>query len=171
MADLFPTAFSFIMRPENDGQGYHDTPGDAGGPTAWGVTAATWRHWLAIHGSIGAEVPTSKEAAAPLYRSQFWNACRCPNLGPCGIAVFDMAVTAGPSGAARILQGVLGLPEDGDIGPKTVGAAQRLDNDVLNKRLLLAREVFYGSLDQPEFLHGWIRRAIDCHVLVTGLIK
>lgn len=173
MSDLFPTGLAFIMRPENDGQSYHVTPGDAGGDTNHGVTWANWQAWCRQHSTrlVFQEFRDAPAATfTPIYRAWFWNACRCASLGPIGIAVFDMAVTAGPGTAAKTLQRALGLDEDGELGPVTVRAANAVPRMDMNTKFLAARLTFYADLNQPQFLHGWERRAKDCYALVTSLI-
>ena len=83
LRDYFPTALSFIWRPDNDGQPFHDTPHDPGGATNWGVTYSTWTGWQQLHKlpvSMDAFKALGKDDFQPLYRAQFWNSIRCSSF-------------------------------------------------------------------------------------------
>lgn len=175
MVDLFPTAMGFFWRPENDGQGFHDSPHDPGGATSWGVTFASWQAWQVQH---KAPVPTiaqfaalPKETFLPLYRANYWNATRCGNLGSIGVQVFDIAANAGPGNAAKFLQTVLRIDVDGELGPETVMRVNQADPQMLNVALCARREAFYASLPTAEYFgRGWDRRAEDCRAYVSALL-
>ncbi|WP_281423880.1 glycosyl hydrolase 108 family protein, partial [Mesorhizobium silamurunense] len=59
------------------------------------------------------------------YRRFYWDAVLGAEL-PDGVdcAVFDFAVNSGPGRAAKYLQAVLGVAQDGRVGPATVAAAR-----------------------------------------------
>ena len=172
--DPFDPAMSFVWRPNNDGQGYHDDPQDPGGATTWGVTFTTWSGWQRMHGAV----PTlatfrvlGPDHLRALYRALFWNACQCAAL-PIGIGLmtFDAAVGSAPLHAARWLQSVVGVPQDGEIGPQTIAAARQMPVTTIINALATTRESFYASL--PTFRYygnGWDRRAQDCRVLALGM--
>jgi len=174
LRDYFPTALAFIWRPDVDGQPYHVTPHDGGGATSWGVTYATWAAWQRLHGqraSMAAFKALQKDDFQPLYRAQFWNACRCPSLGVIGIMVFDCAVNCGPAHAAGFLQTVLGVTVDNQIGPITIAAYANVDPTVLVHALCTQREDYYRSCSQAEyFCTGWNRRAEACRDYVLALL-
>jgi lysozyme family protein len=80
--------------------------------------------------------------------------------------VFDAAVNSGPARAAEWLQGAVGAKIDGDIGPRTILAAQEVDPVVTIKDLCAARLAFMrvarnketGELLWPTFGKGWEAR-------------
>lgn len=172
--DLFSTAMDFVWRPENDGQPLHTESIDPGGSTAWGVTFTTWAGWQRLHGDLVsmARFQACKQADfLPLYRAMFWNACRCDDLGPIGIQVFDAAVNCGPGNSAGFLQAVLGVEVDDQIGPITLAAALAFDQPTLSNALCTQREVFYASRpDAVYFQRGWDARAVRCRDLVLGML-
>jgi lysozyme family protein len=67
----------------------------------------------------------TRAEAASIYRRFYWDAVRADALPP-GLdhAVFDLAVNSGPPRASTLLQRVLGVAEDGLIGPITLEAAR-----------------------------------------------
>jgi lysozyme family protein len=116
--------------------GYVNDPKDPGGATNKGITQGTYDADRRSHGLDGRPVSmiTSEEVAS-IYRRLFWDRCRCEEL-PAGVdfAVFDAAVNSGPAQAGKWLQRALGDDYkgavDGNIGPATVVAAQRVEDKV-----------------------------------------
>ena len=101
-----------------------------------------------------------KSDVEPIYRSNYWNRCRCQDL-PSGVdwAVFDFAVNAGTGRAAKALQQAVEAEQDGSIGPLTLMKVK--DHEVVNiiNRIAIYREQFYRSLSTFDtFGKGWIRR-------------
>ncbi|MCK8784252.1 hypothetical protein M0638_07660 [Roseomonas sp. NAR14] len=160
----FSAAMEFILRPDNDGQPYHHDPRDHGGMTAWGVTAATW----AAHNRQPLAWATKERMQAlkredvyPVYLKGFWDANNCDGLPRgVGFVVFNMGCGTGPKPAAIILQRLLGLAEDGRIGPVTLAAARAWDPVKLTKAYTDACLAWYKLLKQyPIYGRGWSRRA------------
>lgn len=157
----FDHALKIILQHEG---GYVDHPEDPGGATNLGVTKATWEAWV--------EHPVTKDAikaltvadVAPVYRKNYWDACRCDDLHPAlALCVFDFAVNAGPGRAVRYLQSTVGAPQDGKIGPMTIAAADQLITDngaaFVVKRYCDNRRAYYRQLSTfATFGKGWLRR-------------
>ena len=69
---------------------------------------------------------------------------------------------SGPPRSARLLQELVGVVQDGAIGPATLAAVGRQDRLTLVRRLGARHEAFYRSLDSfPDFGRGWLRRNSD----------
>ena len=170
---VFDYALTFFWEPNNDGQPPHTTPGDSGGLTSWGVTYGLWVSWQKSHRqpySVAMFQAQTKDDFKPLYRLWFFNAARCDALGIIGIPVFDMAANAGPSEAVKILQKVVGVEQDGSVGPITLAAVAGVEQSVLLESYTLNRIAYYRSLNEPEFIHGWTNRANACQAYTAGLI-
>ncbi|WP_292497888.1 putative peptidoglycan-binding domain-containing protein, partial [Mesorhizobium sp.] len=91
------------------------------------------------------------------YRCFYWDAVAGADL-PDGIdyAVFDFAVNSGPGRAAKYLQAVLGVVQDGRIGPATLAAAGAKPAGVVIDALCDARLAFLEKLPTwPSFGRGW----------------
>ena len=157
----FETCLAHVLRHEG---GYVDHPSDPGGATNLGITHKTLARWRRI--SPWWDLPKSEVQklshgeAGQIYRALYWNACRAGEL-PAGIdlAVFDYAVNSGPDRAIRTLQAALGVVVDGQVGPLTLGAADkaeaaRIINAICDRRLgfLKALSTF------PTFGNGWTKR-------------
>ena len=166
--DRFGQCIAFTWRADNDGQPYHVTPGDDGGPTAWGVTFTSFAAWRRVH---GAPYPTAndlksaqKNELATLIHAFYWNAVQADHL-PLGVDLlaYEFGFGSGPVTSTEQLQRVLnglgaGLEVDGGLGPATLAAATQVNRRTLIERLGAAHAAFYQSLKQPLFLRGWLRR-------------
>ena len=170
--DRFQACLAFTWRPENDGQPYHVTPGDHGGPTAWGVTLLAFQGWRHAHGANRLpDADDLREAQqselATITRCNYWNAVQADRL-PRGVdlVVYEFGFGSGPATSVRRLQEVLNamgcrLKVDGALGPATLAAVAGVSRLDLVRRLGAAHAAFYRSLNQPVFLRGWLRRNAD----------
>lgn len=160
MQGNFRACLAFTLSPQQDGQPYHDTPGDNGGPTAYGITQATWARWIGAPASTAAMRTITPNSAASLYFAWFWKPI-AGDLLPVGVDImcFDFGVTAGENTSARHLQTIVGVDVDGDIGPLTMAAVNAQDVRVLIVEMQTAQAAYYRSLDDfDEFGDGWLAR-------------
>jgi len=152
----FDYAIPFVLQAEG---GYVED--DAGkGPTNFGINSTA---------NPGVDVKALTQAqAAAIYRAKYWDAIRLDALPlALAVAVFDGAVQHGPQTSVKLLQGALGIPADGTIGPVTEAAAKR--SDAL-PRYLAARALRYAQHPQfPTYGGAWIRRLFECHAYCGGL--
>ena len=88
--------------------------------------------------------------------------------------VFDMGVTTGPFTAVAMLQELLGVEADGDVGEETLGAIGKHSLTGLIANLAQNQRAYYRSLDKPTFIEGWLRR-VELRVIeslkMTGATK
>lgn len=170
MKENFRRALDFEWRPENDGQGYHVTPGDPGGGTNRGVTQATWGDWARLNSALPRSVAdaTNQQLAEVLYR-KFWCGVQ-GNALPTAVDAMAFGIDMGtPAQAARCLQRALGVAVDGVIGPVTLAAAQAADPAALCQAMRTEAEAYYRSLTrEAEFLRGWDRRMEDRYAMVIS---
>lgn len=142
--------------------GWSDHPSDPGGATMKGVTLATFRRYYP--GATKADLRAITDAqVSRIYREGYWNVVRGDDL-PAGVdlAVFDAAVNSGPMRAAKWLQGVVGVSQDGVIGPKTLTATKAHAAALVVGRFCDARLAFLRGLSTwPTFGKGWERRVYD----------
>jgi len=161
MKDNFDACFDRVIQSEG---GYVNDPADAGGETNLGVTAGAWGAYLGRPINSGEMQALTKDTVKPFYRQMYWDKVKGDDL-PAGVdyAVFDFAVNAGISRAAKFLQRSVGAVDDGVIGNGTLGKVA-----VTNKQRLLAafadqKQRFYNGLalsnpSQQKFLKGWLAR-------------
>lgn len=146
----FDAAFEKLIDFEG---GYTEGKNDPGGETKFGISKRSY--------------PTLDIAALTLadakqiYRRDFWDRAQCDRL-PVGIRfdLFDTAVNSGIGQAIRFLQRAVGVADDGVIGPLTLAAVQRLDdNSAIQARFNGQRLDFMTRLSTWDvFGRGWARR-------------
>jgi lysozyme family protein len=143
-ANSFEPSLAHVLKHEG---GYVNHPADPGGATNLGITAATLARARGHPVSAADVAALTRAEAAAIYRRFFWNSARGDDL-PAGLdhAVFDLAVNSGPGRAARLLQRVLAVAEDGVIGPATLAAAQRAEAGQTIRALQRERLAFLKRL-------------------------
>lgn len=161
MADNFDKALPWVLIHEG---GYVNHPKDPGGATNKGITHRTYAGWLTSQGVANKNVRDITDAeVAAIYREQYWDVVRGDDL-PAGLdfAVFDFGVNSGPSRAAKYLQRLLGVAQDGWIGAETLGAVfEHPDPAKLIVDLCEARMAFLKRLKTfKTFGRGWTRRVM-----------
>ena len=153
----FEVCLAFVLHHEGK---FVNHPRDPGGATNLGITLATLQHWRGRPTSVDDVLGLQREEAAEIYRARFWQPLRCDEL-PAGLdlMVFDFGVNAGPRTSARHLQRVLGVTQDGAIGPVTLGAARTADVGATIAALGNLRLDYYRRLPTWDaFGRGWERR-------------
>lgn len=167
-AATFAKSLAFVLKDEG---GNDDDPADHGGRTSRGITQREYTAWLAEQGRTDGDVWQAPQAdIEAIYHDEYWNPY-CDGF-PAGIdyLFFDMAVNAGPSRAAILLQRALGVPDDGRIGPLTRAGVSAADPVKLIDDYTQAKRNFYLSLHQPRFTKGWLNRCNDVHANAISLL-
>jgi len=140
----------------NEG-GLSNDSADAGGLTNFGISQAAYPN-LDIRNLTRAD-------AEAIYQRDFWRYDAIENQRV-ATKLFDAAVNMGPVKATRLLQLALGAIEagpvvaDGVIGSHTIEAINAADSDKLIDEYKARLAKYYAELNQPEFLLGWLRRAV-----------
>lgn len=156
----FERALPLVLKHEG---GFVNHPKDPGGATNKGVTIATFRRYVKADGTVADLKAISDEQVATVYYRHYWSAVNAQAL-PSGVdyAVFDFAVNSGPSRAVKFLQKVLGVTQDGRVGPKTIEAAKGLSANWIVEQLCDARLAWLKTLKTwPAFGKGWTNRVRD----------
>jgi len=169
MKQNFPEALARVLVHEG---GYVNHPKDPGGATNKGITHRVYDAWRRAQGLAPRDVReiTDDEVAA-IYRAQYWAAIRGDDL-PAGLdyAVFDFAVNSGPSRAAKFLQHILGVSEDGHIGEITLAAIRGKSVPQLILALCEARLAWLKRLKTwPTFGRGWERRVREVEAVALRM--
>jgi lysozyme family protein len=165
MADgNFDPCLAFVLAAEG---GYVDDPLDPGGATNLGITLKVltdWRHSAVTKQDVKS---LTRDEAAAIYRAHYWNVVRGDSL-PAGVDLmaFDAAVNLGAGRSARILQAVVGVTQDGSIGPTTVAAVVGANPSDIIEALATKRSDYYHSLSTfDHFGAGWTRRVTNAKTL------
>lgn len=146
----FEKAIRFVLIHEG---GYVDDPDDPGGETNFGISKRA-------HPREDIKNMT-KERAAAIYRSDYWDRCHCDALPPSlAMVTFDAAVNQGVGAAVRMLQKAVGTTVDGVMGPMTEAAAQAMGSgDTALLKMAAERGYRYGQTKNfDKYGRGWMRR-------------
>lgn len=145
----FDTAFSRLIGHEG---GYVNNPKDPGGETNWGISKRAYPH-LNIK-------KLTREDAKAIYKRDFWSRVNGDKLHD-GVAyqLFDFAVNSGAETAVRYFQRALGVADDGDWGPESQKAADKMSESDQIMRLCAERLEFMTKLKNwDNASRGWSRR-------------
>ncbi len=155
MSDRFNEIAGYLILEEG---GYSDHKHDKGGKTKHGITERTYGEDLG-------RTPTPKdwndltpEKAKEIYRKQYWNVIHGDRL-PRGVdqTVMLRATQTGPQDAIKYFQGILGLKQDGRMGPDTLNALQSEKSlYVINKHHDDFNEF---AKKNKHFRNGWLNRS------------
>ena len=140
--------------------GYADNPADPGGATNMGITIGTLSGWQGRPATVQEVNDLSRDEATQIYQKQFWNKIDGDAL-PSGLdyALFDFAGNSGPGRAAKMLQAMAGVPQDGAIGARTVAAlAGRPVGEVINALSDARAGWLRGLSTAATFGAGWLAR-------------
>lgn len=169
MKENFAAALAAVLTHEG---GRVDDPQDPGGRTAFGVTQRVYDEARRDSGLPPRDVwKIGQDEVAAIYRSRYWDAVKGDAL-PAGVdyAVFDFAVNSGVARASRFLQRVVGVAEDGKIGPVTLAAVRARDANALVADLCCARQAFLQALPTfARFGRGWSRRCAEVQAAAQRL--
>lgn len=148
-AENFARAIPILLEEEG---GLADNPKDPGGLTKYGISQRSYPHV-----DIRALTP---EGAAAIYARDFWPACGADKLQwPLCLFVFDHAVNAGSAAAIRCLQRAAHVGDDGELGPLTLAAVERVNLRSLCRQFNVERCRYYVSLRGfSTFGLGWLGR-------------
>jgi len=153
----FQRALSLVLKSEG---GWSDNPADPGGATMKGVTLANFRRYVQPNATKDDLRHITDAQLATVYRRFYWDAVAGAEM-PDGIdyAVFDFAVNSGPGRAAKYLQAVVGVVQDGRIGPATLAAVRAKPAGVVIDAFCDDRLAFLKRLPTwPTFGKGWSSR-------------
>ena len=157
MKDNLLYAVEHMLKSEG---GYVNHPLDPGGRTNLGVTQRVWEEWVGHPVTEKDMRALTPAIVAPMYKKKYWDTVAGDSL-PSGVdlAVFDFSVNSGPGRAAKMLQRVLGVTEDGMIGPQTLAKALSVDSSKLIADYNIVRLAFLQALPTwGTFGNGWRNR-------------
>ena len=147
----------------SEGSTYTNTPGDAGGPTRWGVTLKTLSAYRGV-ACTPEDVENLTEAEArSIYTKLYVTPFASFASDELRLVAVDAAVLHGVAGSIVLLQKAAGVSPDGVLGPMTLAAVQRLDGKRLALFALAERCSSEGGIvthdpTQAKFAAGWANR-------------
>lgn len=166
----FEKTMDILFRHEG---GYSNHPNDKGGPTNWGITHIDLAKWKGKKSVTPAEVKALTKAEAKLiYKAFYWDKLRCDEL-PSGVdyLIYDMGINAGLSRGIKIAQKVVGVPEDGKLGPVTMAAIKKMNPVEFIDKYSEERRKHYRSLSTFDvFGRGWLRRVDESQQFAKNMV-
>lgn len=175
MESNFDACLKEILKHEG---GYVNHPKDPGGMTNLGVTKRVYEQYLGRKVDEAAMRALKPADVKPLYKKLYWDKMRCGEL-PLGLdlLVFDFGVNAGPSRSIKYLQRMVGVADDGIIGPATMLAVdtfikqsgKQIGKEQAVIKFSEMRISYYKKLPTfATFGKGWLRRVDE--VQKKGLV-
>jgi lysozyme family protein len=150
--------------------GYVNHPKDRGGATKYGVILSIWKehgHDKDNDGDIDADdiKLLTYQDAKRIAKTLFWDYFRADEIKNQSLAEFivDWGYNSGRKLAARKLQRILNVADDGIVGIQTLNAINQADSKTLFYELLAERIDFIEDIikrrpDQIVFYKGWLNR-------------
>lgn len=171
-ATNFDVCLKIILHHEG---GFSNHPADPGGVTNLGVTKKAYEAYLGRAVSVDEMRKLTVEKVKPFYKTQYWDKAQCDQLPPgLDMCVFDFAVNAGVSRASRLLQRLVGVIEDGKVGPVTLkkvadsAATKGVDSLIASYQSM--RQAYYQSLSTyGVFGKGWSRRVREVEAAAKAM--
>ncbi|AGK58082.1 hypothetical protein HYPDE_32038 [Hyphomicrobium denitrificans 1NES1] len=161
---IFLKALAHVLDMEG---GYSNDPYDPGGPTNRGITLDAYAAFKSeavddvSRARLIAELKRIPDATVTaIYRQCYFDPASCPVFtAPLALMHFDAAVNHGVGAAIRMLQGVVDVTADGEIGPDTLAAigAKSL-SDLLDDYAEMRRTRYRALPHFWRFGRGWLKR-------------
>jgi len=170
MRQNFEQCMGWLLEHEG---GYVNHPNDPGGETNLGVTRAVYEQYVGRQVMDGEMEGLTHDDVYPIYKENYWDRLRADDL-PSGVdfCTFDWGVNSGTSRAAKALQRIVGVEQDGGIGPMTLQAVAGMEPVDIVEQMHHMRDGFYRSLTTFEtFGRGWLRRNDETKEQALGLIE
>lgn len=100
------------------------------------------------------------EQAKAIYKPDFWDRAKGDQLhGAVAFQLFDMATNHGPGNAIRMLQRAAGVVDDGQIGPLSLAAVNKMSVSDVIMRLNAERLLFIAKISTfSKYGAGWVNR-------------
>lgn len=159
----FEESVKYVL--ENEG-GYSNDPSDPGGATNFGITIDDLARFRG-HEVIPQDVKLMTiEEAKEIYKEFYWDPLNCGKIDNDSSAtcIFDTGVLYGIRTSAKYAQRVVGVDPDGQIGPLSLNAVNKLSGfKLVNGIYSLIVDHIDALVDAnhrlAKFQAGWMNRA------------
>lgn len=145
---------------KNEG-GYSNDSADKGGRTNYGISEKA-------NPTAWADGKVTEDEARAIYEAKYVKAPGFDKIQDSKLRaqLVDFGVNSGPHLAIQKLQEIVGVPQDGVLGPETLAAIAKLHADDINNCLVASRVRMIGRIvskdpSQLKFINGWLDRAVQ----------
>lgn len=158
----FQTGLAFVWSPGRDSprDGYHVTPGDAGGGTKGGIIEATWAKAVAAGMVKGGLAAASDDQLSTVLHAKFWSDT-CDQL-PAGLDLLFFNGRMMTGYFSQLFQqclGYVGADVDGNVGPSSIGRTKIRDAETLIHAVTGVHTAYLSKLTGwRQFGGGWSMR-------------
>lgn len=163
-SDAFDAALRYVLVDE--GMTYENVPGDAGGPTKYGITIGDLDIYYGRHASIEEVKNMTLDTAKEIYRRNYWDPMHLSQIEDprVAIALFDIGVVCGIGTAARLAQTACRITLTGKIDAGTLAAINGMTRvGFITQFEQLTEERFEAIAaahsNDVKFLKGWLNRS------------
>lgn len=158
----FNDAVEVILKNEG---GFVNNIFDKGGATNWGITKAVYEAYKGRSVSVDEIKNMPRTDAVAIYKKNYWDKVGGDNIKyyATALTLFDQAVNRGVGAVVKQAQSVLGLTQDGGMGPQTLAALNAIPDTSFIPKFLAAAENSYKAIvannpSQSVFIKGWLNR-------------
>lgn len=148
--------------------GFANDPDDAGGATMCGITLVTYKTYCKHKGYPAPTILGLKNISykrwLDVLKTLFWDRWKADEIKSQALAniLVDWVWASGGNGI-KIPQRILGVTQDGIVGPKTLSATNAANEAQLFTAIHEARIKFVNDIvarkpSQKKFINGWKRR-------------
>lgn len=155
----------FILQWEG---GFVHDPLDNGGATNMGVTIATYEAYCRKKGypkpTVERLKAITKDTVEDILKTMYWDKWKADDIKsqPVANMLVDWVWASGGNGI-KLPQRLLGLKQDGIVGPITLAAVNEADprklfNDIKKEREAFLNRIVERDPSQKRFIKGWLNR-------------
>lgn len=148
--------------------GFSDDPNDLGGATMIGVTLATYEAYCRRKGlkepTVNMLKNISYDSWMDIVKTMYWDNWKADAIANQSIANFlvDFFWNSGFNGI-KVPQRVMGLKDDGIVGPNTLHAVNSVNQEELFYKLVAGRKYYIEDIIKKrpanaKFGNGWMNR-------------
>lgn len=154
----------FILKWEG---GFVNDPQDAGGATNKGVTLATFRRFYGPRATVQQLKDMTDAQWLHIFRTGYWDRWKADAIRSQSVAdiLVDWVWASGVWGI-KIPQRILGVAQDGIVGPETLSALNACEPAGIFDRIRTARLQYIDDICRSRpangrFRRGWVNRIND----------
>lgn len=154
--------------------GFQNSPIDTGNynslgelvGTNWGINAQVYEAWVGFAPSYSDMYNMPLNIAKDIFKARFWDRIKGDQIDNQYVAniFYDGAVNHGVSLMSKFVQRIVGVNDDGVIGPISLNAInnysppERLYQEIKEKRIWFYYDIVSRHPSQQVFLQGWLNR-------------